>query len=256
MFNTRLQLSEILREPEHNEHIGFRNELLDILYKEVSSFDRDSFIVRRSLRYVDQFKSRDQWENLSKTDIIDIKQHLTPLILTDQEDELAKRFDLIILNLQIAHLTGSMNMEPYIKRIKHIGRGLLKKSNIPMVQQHMDTIKSIVTDEYWQQISLGAMETVRLEIRELIRFLDREEQTLTFTDLTDEINEPVREWDLIKSSTFTEGYLMRVEKYVREHQDLMAIMKLKYNMPITAQELEELEKILFDGETRAQKKTS
>ena len=45
-----------------------------------------------------------------------------------------------------------------------------------------------------------------------------------------------------------ENYKIKVERFVREHQNHITINKLKYNKPITSIDLEELEKILFEND--------
>jgi type I restriction enzyme R subunit len=59
----------------------------------------------------------------------------------------------------------------------------------------------------------------------------------------------VSETDLIPSYSNLQSYKDRVESYVRQHNDHLVIRKLKTNKPITEHEINELERILFDGKT-------
>lgn len=67
----------------------------------------------------------------------------------EAEDEEAKRFDLLMLNLQLAVL----RVEPAFKRlsdqVKAIAGLLEEKSSIPMVNAQMPLIQDIQTDEWW-----------------------------------------------------------------------------------------------------------
>ena len=85
-----------------------------------------------------------------------------------------------------------------------------------------------------------------MNLRELVKFIDKEEiPQRVYTHFEDTILEVNIESDVIGSRSSLENYRMKVERYVREHQDHITINKLKYNLPITNQDLEELERILF-----------
>ncbi len=69
----------------------------------------------------------------------------------------------------------------------------------------------------------------------------------TFEDKLD--HNAIAEHDLIPTYTNLQSYKDRVESYVRNHKDHLVIQKLKTNKPITEIEINQLEHILFDGET-------
>ena len=48
---------------------------------------------------------------------------------------------------------------------------LERKSTIPQVQKKLTLIKDIQTDEFWVNVSVLTMETVRRELRDLMQFL-------------------------------------------------------------------------------------
>ena len=49
------------------------------------------------------------------------------------------------------------------------------------------------------------------------------------------------------------NYRMKVEQFIRQHKHHLTIHKLHTNVPITTAELQELERILFDGDERGTK---
>jgi type I restriction enzyme R subunit len=51
------------------------------------------------------------------------------------------------------------------------------------------------------------------------------------------------------------SYRLKVEQFVRKHQHHLTIHKLHTNIPITEDELQELERILFDGDERGTKES-
>ncbi|NOZ46349.1 MAG: DEAD/DEAH box helicase family protein [Chlorobi bacterium] len=256
IFKSRLLLAEAIREQVNKDEgdLNLRKQLLDILHNEISTLNLDSFIVRAKLRYVEKFKSRNKWDNLSKSDRLDISQNLAQLPEVKEEDEFARRFDLLMLNLQLAIISKDLMQKQYVNQVKLIGKSLSKKDNIPSVAKEMKIIKLIQDDDFWKTPNLFILDTVRESLRELIKFIDREKQRVVYTDFEDELPDKVEEKDVITTKSKMQDYRLRVEKYIREHQDHITIRKLKSNQPITAAELEELERILFDGEKRGTKK--
>ena len=64
------------------------------------------------------------------------------------------------------------------------------------------------------------------------------------TNFTDEILST--EWKEAElENNDLENYKVRVEYYVRQHQDNYVISKLKKNQPLTEKDVDELEKILW-----------
>ena len=63
----------------------------------------DNFIVRPHRRHLEKYAVREQWSKLSAEDALEVTLHLAGLPAElPQEDETAKRFDLLLLNLQLA----------------------------------------------------------------------------------------------------------------------------------------------------------
>jgi type I restriction enzyme, R subunit len=255
LFNARLQLAEILREEmfHDDDHQTYRTNLLDTLHSQIAALNEENFIVRMKLRYVTEYKHRRDWDDLSQNDLADIKIHLAPLTITAQTDELAIRFDLLMLNLEIAFLNNDRSQANYINQLKSISRSLLRKTSIPMVNAKVETIRMLISDEFWSNVNVMALERAREELRDLIKFLDKAQQPIVYTNFEDEFVSAVRERDVITLSKDLEGYRMRVEKFINENQQHITIHKLKNNIPISQFDLEVLGQILFDGDKRGTK---
>jgi type I restriction enzyme R subunit len=256
IFNARLRIAEEFRESAYHgeDYQNLRTELLDWCHACVAKLDPDSFVVRAHLRYVDQFSKRAVWDNLSTGQILDIETHLSHLIAPYDDDEMARRFDLLMLNLQLSLIDKSPRQQGYIRQIIRIARDLSRKNNIPSVAEKMETITLIQTTEFWQTTDLLIIERLRKDLRDLIKFIDKSEQIVVYTDFEDEINlSGVTDHDLLNSYQRLDSYKQRVEKYIRQNQNHLTIHRLRNNIPITHSEFEELEKILFDGEERGTK---
>ena len=252
IFESRLQLSRLLSETGDADNIELSTNILDLLHKSIETLDRERFQVDMELRFVDEFKDREKWNNLSADDVHTIEEHLSGLPEPDKIPESARRFDLMMLKLQLIKLLLKGNEQKYLNNLIEIAEGLSKKFTIPQVKKSQKLIESMKDPAFYKQLSQKKIESVRQEIRELIKYLDTHAQEPVYTDLedseliiTDEKDMPIRENNSI--------YKKRVERFIREHKSHLTISKLSTNNPITEEELKVLEEILFDGEERGSK---
>lgn len=252
IFETKLEIALLVRSSQEttDEDTALANTYIDGLHLDIATLDQQRFVVRKELRLVNEYTQRNRWENISKTDFMDICTHLSNLpVPNDNEDPTAKRFDLLITNLQLAILLKSKKQTGLVDKIGNIGRLLMKKVNIPAVNQQIATLKAVQSNEFWQQISLKRLEQVRIDIRELIKFIDTENQPIVYTNFEDTIHrELVEEKFILKTYTSMQSYRDRVEDFVRRNKDFMVIHKIQNNQQITHEELILLEKMLFEGD--------
>ena len=78
----------------------------------------------------------------------------------DPEDEEAKRFDLLILNLQLAVLRHEPSFARLRDQVKGIAGLLQDKASIPMIQAELPLILDLQTDEWWQDVTVPILESV------------------------------------------------------------------------------------------------
>lgn len=130
IFETKLEVALELRantEPTAEDLEAAKN-YIDQLHQQIAKLDHDRIVVRKELRLVNQFTLRERWENIGRGDFADICNHLSGLLaVADNDDEAAKRFDLIVLNLQLALLFKSNKQNNLIGKIGTIGMLLTKK---------------------------------------------------------------------------------------------------------------------------------
>lgn len=221
------------------------------LQQAVASLNHERFVVKAKLKTVVEFSAATRWQQLSKNDMAEINNNLSGLILPDSDDdEFARRFDVLMLNYQLALLTNAYSTDRYINQINTIASGLLKKQNIPAVATQVPLLSALQTEAFWQAVNVNRLEEVRQALRDLMKYLDKEKQINVETSFADTLDHAqVREHDVIPAYGRLQSYKERVASYVREHKDHLVIQKLKSNKPITATDLQTLEGILFDGET-------
>jgi type I restriction enzyme R subunit len=209
----------------------------------ISELNEDHFRVRQYLKYIHHFKNRENWNALSSIDVYNLKKYVAPLILTYKGEELAKRFDLMVHGLKLARLKGVKNLRAH--RVIEIAEDLSKLGSIPQVVEQKEIIKEVQTPDFWQQADIFSLEIVRLSMRELVQFLERESQQIFYTNFKDSVLE-VHEGKEIPGSFQFKAYHQKVNEYLREHEDLLPIYKIHHNKPLTKQDVNTLEKLLWE----------
>jgi type I restriction enzyme R subunit len=253
IFKAKLEIALLIREREDSteEQRALADDYINELHQLVAQLDRDRFVVKAQLRYVVEFSDQSRWVNLTKSDMLEINTHLSSLVLPIKEDdELARRFDVLILNYQLALLTAAYSTDRYINQINQIAKALLKKQNIPAVALKVPMLNLLQTEPFWASVNINRLDEVRVALRDLIKYLDKESQVNVVTTFEDELDQGgITPHDLIPTYSRLQSYKDRVESYVRNHKNHLVIQKLKTNKPITETEINALEAILFDGKT-------
>jgi type I restriction enzyme R subunit len=252
IFKLKLRVAEALKEEQDLENESLQNlrkQYLDDLHQLIINLNRENFSVRKELRYVDQFKNREVWDDLSKSDVATIWQHLFYLPVITDNDEFSKRFDLLIHNLQVARLEKLPAEESYINNIIIIANGLSKKFNIPVVKLKQPLINRLKEEPFWKESGPADFEFIRKELRNIASYgRDKKSQEAIYSNLKDEISGEVKERDIIYNGyTQQQSYKLRVEKYLREHKDNLAIRRIRSGEVLTKPELESLEELMFKG---------
>jgi type I restriction enzyme R subunit len=248
IFKRRLSLARHLQEAESIDDPSeeLRGEFLDQLHGEVSRMDQDNFLVRPHRRFVEQFNDRTRWNHLTTGDTGDIEAHLAPLPTPDNDDEFARRFDLLLLNLQLAILQSAPEQVRYQEQVQGLASGMEEKTAIPSVNQEIELILEIQTDAYWENVALPMLEQVRRRLRDLIKFIDRDGgREKVYTQFEDELGEGQEIIGLITEDPQLKNYHLKMQKFVRDHETHDTIQRLKTNRPISTRDLTKLEAIVF-----------
>lgn len=250
LFLEQLYIAKLILEntEANGEDLDLATQYIDTLHSKIANLDTGRYEVRKHLATVHKFSNRDKWNNLSKSDIQAIETELSHLApYTDDTDEMAKRFDLNSYRLQVAMLTSSSRQSTLIQNFMEIGTRLLKKRNVPAVAAKESYIREMASIDFWKEISLAKIDTLREQIRDLIHLL-REENNINpiYTKLDDTlIREEIVEYDIIENFKNLQSYKDRVTAFIKKNKHHLVIDKLYKNKPITAFELQQLEKYLI-----------
>ena len=245
LFETRLALIHGLDKVESDQ--GLRSTTANAMHGQVAGMNLDNILVRPHRRAVEIFASRESWEALSSEDLVALQQLAgLPTVLLD-DDELAKRFDLLVMRRQLAQVTGDMyEAERLREAIQGIAAALLGKGNIPTVAAQVVLIESVAGDEWWVDVTLPMLEGMRLRLRALVRFVDAVRRAPVYTDFADELADAVEVALPGRTpGTDIERFRSKAAAYLREHEDNVALQRLRRNRQLTPGDLSALEQMLL-----------
>ncbi len=229
---------------------GLRVDVAWSLHQRVAGMNLNNFLVRQHRRLVEQYAQWPAWTALTPEAAGDVAEELAGLPSTDKDDdEDAKRFDMLVLRRQLAQLEGdTVAAERLREQIQNIANGLLSQTAIPSVAAQQVLLEDIGGDEWWVDVTLPMLEAARRKLRGLLRFLEKAKKAVVYTDFADELGEakPVP-LPGITPGTNWERFQAKAADYLKQHQDHIALQRLRRNKPLTAQDLDALERMLIDG---------
>jgi type I restriction enzyme R subunit len=254
LFTTRLDLlAELDRSPTAGTSIGgagqLRSDTASQLHGVVASMNLDNFVVRPKRAHVERFAKPEAWNVLKKEDLHDLATEVAPLPSdVEAEEEEAKRFDLLMLNLQLAVLRHEPRFTKLRDRVITIAEMLEEQANIPMVKEQLVFIEEIQSEEWWQDVTVEMLEQIRKKLRNLVQFIEKRNRKVLYTDFQDEIGEETS-FDLlgITPPQDLERFRAKARAFLRDHQDHIAIHRLRMNKPLTPSDLEALEYMLAEN---------
>src|SRR5690606_6420822 len=134
------------------------------------------------------------------------------------------------------------------ERVKEIAGLLAEKDAIPMVREQMPLIQDVLTDEWWQDITVPMLESMRRRLRGLVQFIDKRQRRVVYTDFEDLMGDE-QEFTLPGFAVGTDQakLLAKARAFLREHLDHVAVAKLRMNRPLTSSDLAELERLLAES---------
>ncbi|NLK52581.1 MAG: DEAD/DEAH box helicase family protein, partial [Syntrophomonadaceae bacterium] len=238
-----LQHSAFIDEP----YQAIRTGLIETVLQQINALNAELVAVKMQLQYIEKYKRVEAFIYLSDGDKHNLIDYLAPVVYMDDTDEYAKRFDNFIYGMMIAQIEGMPQFKKSQKQLINVCINLAKRATIPQIKEKLELINTIGTDEFWQSSDILDFEKVRVELRSLIKFIiDEGGRIPIYTNLADDILE-VKEGEAFYQAYNFEDYKLKVNRYIEQNRDHLAIFKLRNNIPLTALDYESLEHI-FTGE--------
>lgn len=247
IFGKQIKITMALQESTFagENYQTWRNELVETCHKQVTALNLELISVKLRMQYVEKYKKQDAFLSISEGDKGELLTQIAPLVQSEETDEFAKRFDNFIYGLILAHIEQMPAFKYAKKQLCDTASLLERKANIPQIKEKLPLLQEIHTDAFWDSNDILLFEKVRKELRGLIRFLDEDDggQKRIITKLTDPIIHSQEGVQLDTAYDF-ENYRAKVNRYVNEHGNTLAIYKLTHNIPLAAGDYQELERVL------------
>ncbi|HAT4332811.1 DEAD/DEAH box helicase family protein [Clostridium perfringens] len=247
LFNVKVDIVKELQDIKYQDdekYVNYRNELLGELIKSVQALNDESYLVRMNIGVVHKYKDEKAWNAIGAIEQNEIKKHISPIIKSINDDELAKRFDLLIYVIQLANLQNIV-FKKGIKSVMETADKLSKLGTIPEIKEKKAIIERIVEPEFWESADIFDMENVREDLRDLIKYLEKSTQGIYYTEFSDSIISEESHSSMYNVNDL-KSYRKKVEFYLKEHKDELAIYKLRNNKKLTEQDIQTLERVLFN----------
>ena len=247
IFGKQVRLAAALQESAFAEERfqSLRETLLNTCHEQIQVLNPERIAVKLRLQYVQKYKERSAFDVLSEGDKGELIREIAPLVTLADTDEAAKRFDNLIYGMMLSQLEAAPSFKRMKNQLCDTAAMLEKKAAIPQVKAKLPLIREINTDAFWDAKDILLFENARKELRELIKFLVEEgtQKPPVYTSLTDPVT-GTREGEGLDAAYDFEDYRKRINRYVEENGNTLAIHKLTHNIPLASGDYEELERIL------------
>ena len=253
LFEVRLDILHELQRIEYQEQEfarSYYNKTKYLLHAAVYKIKGHSarMQVRAEMQYVDKYSDYATWESVSPLMVKEIKVHITPLLDSGLEGfDLSIAFDIRMLDIELSMLiqgnTGMATRD--VKTVRQVAQYLLtEKASIPQVFAKAEQLKTLVSEQFWDAPSLEKLEQLRVDVRDLMQFLDKSPKKQIDVNIDDTV-EPSG-YDGGDTIIDIRTYREKVLDYLIEHSDNEVIHKIQRLEPITNEDLKALEKILWE----------
>lgn len=262
LFETRVGLIAALDAEGHHEPTegnepgdgteslhGLRDDTARLLHETVSGMTLDNFVVRPERQWVETYREWEPWAKLSKDTAAEVATHLggLPSAVRD-DDEQAKRFDLVMLRRQLAQLDGDIQLAERLRgQVQQIANSLLSPTAlaIPSVAAQRELLDDVAGDEWWVDVTLPMLELARRRLRGLVHFIETTKRNIIYTDFEDTIGDqkPV-ELPWVAAGTNWARFKAKARAYLLDHDNHPALRRLKGNLQLSTSDLADLEEML------------
>jgi type I restriction enzyme R subunit len=206
----------------------------------------ENFVVRPKRLFVEKYSQPTAWNNLSEQQFDELAREVAglPSELVD-DDEDAKRFDLLILGLQLAVLNAEPGFERLRGQVRKIVEALEDQSSIPAIRDQMVLIEAVAGEEWWKDVTVPMLEVARRHLRPLVNLIEKGKKKIVYTDFEDELGaETEVTLPEVGNGLDFDRYKAKVKQFLTEHLDHIALQKVRRNIALTKSDLDDLEALL------------
>jgi type I restriction enzyme R subunit len=132
--------------------------------------------------------------------------------------------------------------------VRELAEALEGKASIPMVAERLELIQEVQTDEFWQDVTVFRLETVRKRLRDLVKFIEKVGQKAVYTDFEDERGDDTPIPIAIGGAGQSfERFKEKVRHFLRPRERELPLQKLRLGLGLTREDLDALDRVLVEA---------
>ncbi|MGV3103795.1 type I restriction endonuclease subunit R [Rothia sp. 32237D007AR] len=115
-----------------------------------------------------------------------------------------------------------------------LAENLLTKAAVPAIAAVLPYLEQLAADDWWVDVSPALLEFMRKKLRGVTHLLDKGQKKIVYTNFQDELIEPV-EVEVVRTQVGMnqERFEQKMQEYLREHLDAVAVQKVLRGKQLT-----------------------
>lgn len=244
LFDLRVDMALALQHAQFQQD-SFARSLHDDIKKtlrgQVFALSDQNITVRRHWGIVDKFRKEESWVCLSEIDALDLKDQVAPITIRSATDNSALRFDILILNIQLAKILPDHQAGKSMVRVTEIAKSLQSKASIQQVREKINIVNEVANPDFWKSAKLDKLEKVRIEMRDLVQFIKGDKKR----NFTINVPDIIEYKDAPKHTMPTLTYKERVIDFISKNRHHPVLDKIRSLQQLTQDDILALEQICW-----------
>ena len=245
LFGLRAEVAFYLQHQQYQEDEfakRLHDDLKSIMKSQVLSLSDSHISVRTNWEAVSHFKADEAWVYISDVDVLTLKNTIAKLLPGNTLDENAKKFDVLILAIELGMVCKEFDSSRAIVNVQNIADKLKSMGSIPQVAAKTKTLNEVLNPAAWENCSLGWLEKVREDLRDLVKFLvGNKGKTFTI-----DIEDVMTDGGEAAGIDMQVSYRKKVMDYLLENKHSPVLEKIYRLEQLSIDDVLELERILWE----------
>ena len=245
LFGLRAEVAFYLQHQQYQEDEfakRLHDDLKAIMKSQVLALSDSHISVRTNWEAVSHFKADEAWVYISDIDVLTLKNTIAKLLPGNILDENAKKFDVLILAIELGMVCKEFDSSRAIVNVQNIADKLKSMGSIPQVAAKTKTLNEVLNPTTWENCSLGWLEKVREDLRDLVKFLvGNKGKTFTI-----DIEDVMTDGGEAAGIDMQVSYRKKVMDYLLENKHSPVLEKIYHLEQLSTDDILELERILWE----------
>ena len=245
IFNLKVQMIYKMQDIrfQTEEMTDFRSTLIQDTIDKIRELNRENFAVKLHLKFVDLYSEKENYTALTPLDLQQLEEEIAPLILPYEDEINAIRFDALMYAIELGYVAGQKYTRGF-SELKAKLKAVSTVATIPEVKAQIDFINQIVNTSYLESAGINEFELIRQKLRDLMKYIPVNDVKYWNIDIFDQVLSSEEHESNLENDDL-QNYKMKVNYYIRQHMENAVIKKLHTNQPLTQEDVQVLEQILW-----------